>query len=537
MTELATLIKQGRKEEIWTKYCGYLDLSIDEFMEIQERLLIEQIDILGKSMMGRMLMGDVIPTSIEEFREVVPLTTYADYLGYLDVQREDVLPRKPAVWCHTSGRTGEYKFKWVPYTQEMYDRLAEVVVGAMILASANRKGDINLENKDTILLTTAPPPYFSALVTRATDAHADVRFLPPLDEGEKMGYVERVQAGFKQAMVHGLDYFYGISSVLVRIGEQFESGGSGSSGISKDMLKPSFIWRMLKGVVRAKLQNRAMLPKDIWSTKGIMIGGADSSVYRNLVVKYWGRNPVEGYACTEGGLLAMQAWNLKGMTFFPENAFLEFIPDEERVKERENSEYKPKTILYNELQPGVYELVFTNFHGGIMTRYRVGDLIEVTAVRDEEIGIDLPQVQYYARSSDVINLANLAFLTEKDIWHALEDADVEYTEWIARKVMAEEKAFLHLFVEAKLDNSLTEEEFRFRVKQSLIKTNTDIKDMEEMLGYDPLKLNLLNPGAFHAYMEYQKSQGADLAHTKPPHMNPTKEQLGVLIKDKKFKAE
>ena len=63
-----------------------------------------------------------------------------------------------------------------------------------------------------------------------------------------------------------------------------------------------------------------------------------------------------------------------------------------------------------------------------------------------------------------------------------------------------------------------------------------IKDMKEMLAYDPLKLNLLNPGAFSAYMEYQQSQGADLAHTKPPHMNPTKEQLGILIKEKKIKS-
>ena len=536
MTTLSTLIKQGRKEEIWTKYCGFLDLTIDEFMEIQERLLMEQIDLLGKSMMGRMLMGDVIPGSIDEFREVVPLTTYQDYVGYLDTQREDVLPRKPKVWCHTSGRTGEYKFKWVPYTQKMYDRLAEVVVGAMILASANRKGEINLENKDTVLLTTAPPPYFSAIVTRTTDEHADVRFLPPLDEGETMGYVDRVQAGFKLAMIQGLDYFYGISSVLVRIGQQFESGGTGS-GLSKDMLKPSFIWRMLKGLVKAKLQKRPMLPKDIWNLKGIMIGGADSSVYRKLVVNYWGREPVEGFACTEGGMLAIQGWNLKDMTFFPENDFLEFIPEAERKKEQDDPGYKPKTVLYNELQPGVYELVFTNFHGGIFTRYRVGDMFEVTALKDDEIGVGLPQVQYYSRSSDVINLANFAFLTEKDIWHAMENADVEYNEWIARKELVEEKAFLHLFVEGDPDNALGEEEFRNRVKESLIKTNNDIKDMEEMLGYDPLKLNLLNPGAFHSYMEYQKSQGADLAHTKPPHMNPTKEQLGVLIKERKFKSE
>ncbi len=535
MTPLPTLIKQGRKEEIWMKYCGFLDLSIDEFMEIQERLLLEQLDLLGKSMMGRMLMGDVIPKSIEEFREVVPLTTYKDYIGYLDIQRDDVLPRKPFAWCHTSGRTGEYKFKWVPYTQKMYDRVAEVVVCAMILSSANRKGDINLENKDTVLLTTAPPPYFSAIVTRTTDDHADIRFLPPLDEGEKMGYVERVQAGFKEAMMEGLDYFYGISSVLVRIGQQFEGGGS-SSGFSTDMLRPGFIWRMLTGLIKAKLNKRPLMPKDIWNIKGIMTGGADTAVYSKLIKKYWGRMPLEGYACTEGGLMSIQAWNYKGMTFYPENDFLEFIPDAERKKEDADPDYTPKTVLYNELQLGVYELVFTNFHGGIMTRYRVGDLFEVISLRDDELNINLPQLNYYARTADVINLANIAFLTEKDIWLAMEESGVEYNEWIARKDLTDDKTYLHLFVEVDPKSSLEVGEFKKLVKKSLININQDIKDLEEMLGYDPLKLDLLNPGAFNAYMDYQKSQGADLAHTKPPHMNPTKEQLGVLIKEKKFKS-
>jgi hypothetical protein len=535
MADLATLIRQGRKDEIWMKYCGFFDISLNDFMEIQERLLLEQIELLGKSMLGRILMGESIPKTIDEFREVVPLTSYKDYLGYLDVQREDVLPRQPKTWCHTSGRTGEYKFKWVPYTDKMADKLAEVVVCAMILSSANKKGDINLENQDTVLLTTAPPPYFSALVTRATHEHADVRFLPPLDEGEQMGYVERVQAGFKDAMVKGLDYFYGISSVLVRIGEQFEQGGSGG-GLSRDMIKPALIFRMVKGLIKARLAGRPMRPKDIWNLKGIMIGGADSAVYSKRVTELWGRVPLEGYACTEGGLMAVQAWNVKGMTFYPETAFLEFIPEAELRKEEKNPEYQPQTVLFNELELGVYELVFTNFHGGVFTRYRVGDMFEVISMRDDELNIDLPQLHYYSRTADVINLANMAFLTEKDIWAAMEATEIDYNEWIARKEMIDGKAHLHIFVEAGPDHGLTEEELRLLVKKSLQEVNSDVADLEEMLAYDPLKLNLLNPGAFSAYMEYQKSQGADLAHTKPPHMNPTKEQLGVLIKEKKFKS-
>jgi len=39
MTDLNSMYEQGRQKEIWTKYLGFLDLNLDEFMEIQERLL------------------------------------------------------------------------------------------------------------------------------------------------------------------------------------------------------------------------------------------------------------------------------------------------------------------------------------------------------------------------------------------------------------------------------------------------------------------------------------------------------------------
>ena len=151
MTSISTLLQQGRKEEIWTKYCGFLDLSIDEFMEIQERLLLEQIDLLGKCLMGRMLMGDVIPTTVEEFREVVPLTTYGDYQEYLDQKRNDVLPIEPVIWAHTSGRSGDFRYKWTPYTKKMVERLGETTAGSMIIASCTQKGEVNIEPFDTCL--------------------------------------------------------------------------------------------------------------------------------------------------------------------------------------------------------------------------------------------------------------------------------------------------------------------------------------------------------------------------------------------------
>ena len=527
-------LRQGSYEKIWTKYCGFLDLNRKEFMEIQERLLLEQINLLGKSMMGRMLMGDILPGSMEEFREVVPLTTYDDYLGYLDKKREDVLPRQPYKWSHTSGRSGDYEYKWVPYTKKMYDRLGEVVIGSMILASCSRKGEINLAPQDTVLLTTAPPPYVSGLLSYSTAEQLDIQFLPNLEEGDQMEFRKRIETGFKLAMRHGLDYFYGIASVLVGIGEQFEQGGGSSTSLSLEMLHPSTLWRLMKAFVNAKLRNKNPLPKDIWNLKGIMTGGTDTSIYKNLVEHYWGRKPLEGYACTEGGTMAVQAWNYQGMTFFPETNFLEFIPFEEQQKNQENPDYQPKTVLYHELEKGVYELVFTNFHGGIFTRYRAGDLFEVIATRDEQLGIDLPQVRFYARKHDTINLAGFAVITEKDIWKAIENTSIDYHEWVARKETSNGKTYLHLFIEINSRNNINVNGMEHALHQALKNQNDDYRDLEKMLNYNALKVTLLNAGSFSAYMDYQQSQGADLAHTKPPHMKPTSQQMKTLLNGKRL---
>lgn len=534
MTSLPQLIEQGRKDEIWMKYCGFFDLSIDEFMDIQERLLLEQLDLLGKSMMGRMLMGDVIPKSIEEFREVVPLTTYKDYVGYLDEQREDVLPRKPYKWSHTSGRSGEYRFKWVPYTKKMYDRIGQVLITNMILSSCTKRGEINLGNEDKLLLASAPPPYITGLISHSAEDQSNISFLPSLEIGEEMEFGERIQEGFKLAIREDMDYFYGIASVLVRIGHQFESGAS-SSGFSLDMLKPNILYRMLKGVVKAKLNKRNILPKDIWNLKGIVTGGADTTVYGELIEKYWGKKPLEGYGATEGGGLANQAWNRKGMTFYPENNFLEFIPYDEHEKSISEPNYLPKTVLYNELEIGIYGLVITNFHGGVFTRYRLGDLIEVISLKDEELNINLPQIQFYSRGDGIIDLAGFTLLTEKDIWLAIDNAGEEYHDWVARKDTEDHKVYLHLFVESDNPQKIDIDHYKLEIGKNLQKINRDYMDLQDMLEYDPLRITLLQPGSFSAYMDYQQSQGADLAHTKPPHMRPSPEQLQRLLKEVKIK--
>ena len=49
----------------------------------------------------------------------------------------------------------------------------------------------------------------------------------------------------------------------------------------------------------------------------------------------------------------------------------------------------------------------------------------------------------------------------------------------------------------------------------------DYNDLKSMFEYDPLIVSLLPEGAFSAYMQAQVEAGADLAHIKPPHMQPS----------------
>ena len=48
MKNLREMLLDEDYDKIWKAYCGFLDLTLDEFMQIQKRLLLEQIDLLLK---------------------------------------------------------------------------------------------------------------------------------------------------------------------------------------------------------------------------------------------------------------------------------------------------------------------------------------------------------------------------------------------------------------------------------------------------------------------------------------------------------
>ena len=486
---------------------------------MQERLLLEQLRLLGTSELGRRLLGGHVPTTVEEFRQTVPLTTYADYVDYLSEQREDVLPVKPQWWLHTSGRTGEYQYKWVPYTPQMIQRFYESTMAALLISSCNRPGDFVFEEGDTILLAVAPFPYISGVVSRACQAEFNFTFLPPLEEGEKMGFAERIQEGFRLAMRDGIDAFYGAPSVLLRISEQFAQGAS-SAKFSTFYLHPRVLFRFIRALVRSRLAGRRhLMPKDLWDVKSILTGGTDVRLFGKQIEKYWGRTAFEGFGCTEGGGLGIQLWNAKGMVFYPDSNFYEFIPEADAMRNRSDPSFTPKTVTLAEVEAGQrYEMVFTNFSGGVFTRYRIGDIIEFTALRDDEVNVHLPQWIFYSRADDIIDLAAFARLTEVSIWKAIEAAGVPYVDWTVRKEYEGDQLLLHLYLEPKAP-SADAAKVRDSIDKALCELYPDYANLHSMLGLYPLRVTLLTPGTFRRYTQARMAEGVDLAQLKPAHVN------------------
>ena len=517
---------QGNQEDIWNRYCGFLDLKLVDFMNIQRRLLLEQIQLMNRCELNKHIMKGIKPSTVEEFREQVPLTTYADYNAFFSKRRKGVLPEKPITWMHTSGRSGEYT-KWIPVSERRYKTMGDYIVGVILLSTSKKRGEFNVKKNDKILYALAPPPFMTGTWARRLEEEMPISFLPSLDDAERLSFSERTQSGIRMALDGGMEIIGGMPSVLLAIGQSLKDG-NGKVELLSLLKKPKKLWRLLKGLLKSKIARRNLLPKDLWSPKGIMAGGADTGVYRKKIKEMWGKSPLDLYAFTEGGPIAVQTWGYSGMTFLPSLNFYEFIPESEIAKTKQNPFYNPKTVLLDEVQPNQnYELVITNLLGGALVRYRIGDIIRITSLRDEQFGIDIPQMEFHSRADNVIDIAGFTRLTEKTIWQAIENSGVDYKDWTACKE-GKEQPVLHLYLELN-KNAQDVQEITCNIHQRLTELDTDYANLEALLNMKPVRVTVLPRGTFQSYTARQQAIGAGLGKLKPPHINPSEQALMSLI--------
>ncbi len=403
-------------ETIWRKYCGFLDLTKDEFYEIQRELLLDELLLVHKSPLGQSLLKSGLPKNIGDFRQVCRLTTYRDYRPHLENQQESSLAEPAFYW--DDGNAWGRETRCVPYTKQGYETAVDNSLAALILSSANRKQEVNLRPQDRMFWD--PSDQSSLLSNLACEMTQRFGFfnIHALSGSSKGESGHKGEFDWGRGMTGGLDILVGPNSALTQLGQAISSGRP-TLWIQPSALHPLAMLRLAKGYLKSRFLGRQMMPKDFWAPKVLLTWQLSEFEIDRETARYWGKFPYQPYYCPEGSVMGLPGWNRKGVTLIPYSNFYEFIPEDEYLKSWQDADYHPQTVLFHELNEGRrYELVITNLHGMPFLRYRVGHLIKVIAQEDPEIGVRLPQIVFESRCDQRLDRGALPPANEADMGKA-----------------------------------------------------------------------------------------------------------------------
>ncbi len=514
-------LKHYSQEEIWAEYCGFLELDISSYMRIQTRLMEEQIEAFRDSQLGKSLLGGYNPQSIKEFREEFPLTTYQDYAETLLLKKNEMLPGDAVLWLQTTWEGGRFPIKMAPYTKEMLSTFRNNLLACLILASGKKKGSFDISPNYHFLYGLAPLPYATGLFPRALNKEIDIEFLPSVKEAETLNFTERNKKGFKMGATQGIDYFFGLGSVLYFISLSFSklvSGGQSSPLEKAKAMSLTMVFRYLKAKRRCKKEGREMKPKDLFHLKGFMVAGTDNCCYKDELEDLWGIRPMELFAGTEPTLIGTETRARDGMVFFPDACYYEFISEKEIAKSELDPSYKLSTCLMDEVESGEkYELVVSVLKGGAFMRYRVGDVYRCVSEGNSMEESRIPRFKYIDRTPDIIDIAGFTRITQSAIENVIQLSGLAIEDWIAVKEFNHHnKPQMHLYVEMKKESlatsAMSKEILRDHLSIYFKYLDQDYDDLKKILGMDPLEITILKCGTFQ---EYNKGAMGNMRKVNP----------------------
>jgi hypothetical protein len=176
-------------------------------------------------------------------------------------------------------------------------------MSVLILACSKQRGQSSITEGDRVLFNVAPAPYLSGILASGASQVFNLRPVMSPDMHDGMDFREKVTKGFEMSLRTGMDILMSMTSVLVKTGYEFSQMSKGGK-ISRHLGHPGEFIRLFRAFFKSKLENRGILPKDIWPLKALIGWGIDTSIYHDLVYKYWGAYPYEFHACTEAGIMA-----------------------------------------------------------------------------------------------------------------------------------------------------------------------------------------------------------------------------------------
>ncbi|TRO54332.1 hypothetical protein E2P71_04380 [Candidatus Bathyarchaeota archaeon] len=257
--------------------------------------------------------------------------------------------------------------------------------------------------------------------------------------------------------------------------------------------------------------------------KGFITQDPLAYTMKDKIKEITGNYPKTLFGSTETMFVSMPSIEYPGCFFFDWRVFYpEFIPEKHIVdNNKETTEPFDDILPMSEVQQGqIYQLVATPY-GNDLIRYAMPDLLECIALEDGVVGTELPIFRYHARCDNLIVLHNFTRINEDELIEVLNKTGVPYVDFVALREAEYSRDYLKIYIETQ--GPVDAEDLKAKINSQLLEYDKDWHDLTHMLEYQPLKIEILQKGSFHRYL--QRKMGMP----KVPRTNMPSDQLRILL--------
>lgn len=498
--------------------------------------------------------------SVKAYQDMVPLTTYEDYQGYIgrmvqNGEQKLITAGRVKRYAETSGSVGKPKLvplaAWNLWVNQCFSvsypmGCAYRYYRAQKLRFPPQKGMLTMEgvvtplpSGGTVSCASALPMYYiRSLIGFASTSPAALLFPRPGEARQtnlsyfklrfaltdrRVSYLSSMSINVLEALMSFLEQNWEM------LCDDIGSGRINESIPISDDMRPRMM-KHIKPMPERAAELRAVfaqgfdepIARRIWPDLGWIyaMGAGSLAIYRKKLGRYTGDIPVyhTGYVASEGLMAVPAALGSKDCILLPQNCFFEFLP----VEAPEDS--RPLTI--SEVEEGrEYEVILTNCSG--LYRYCIRDVVRVTGFYKRS-----PLIQFMYRRNQLLNICGEKTTQQHLDWAVekmCEDLDAACIGYSIYPDTESSPGHYEVFVEFVAEVPQSEREhFRQVLDKCLDKANTLLPLTKQFNGVGDLQLHFLRPGTYDEYWQMRKQEGVNLTQAKPIVLLNTPQTRGFI---------